>query len=302
MRYRDAENKKSRVASMNLAFRCGYRYAPAPTFLDGGACMPNDKFHQRFNIDLGIDEAKRRFVNRAHTIIVHEVWQRLARPADLTHAMDFDMFICKKLGEEFKGCGCLSSTLGKDFTMHVRALEAMYEYPDTKDWADRAAKELMSESELDLGIQWQEGKFHPSGSPLLDDMLVNDVLILLKNFSHKTVLDPFINGLDHFLHSLGNPALLSDVVTNMHKALEASAKIVNENDKDLYANCEAFVSNLKLSDHYKRMLKEYIRYANDIARHATKREQPKAEPCRREVEAFIYQTGIFLRLAHTEET
>ena len=263
--------------------------------------MTDDKFHHRFNIDLSIDETKRRFVNRAHTVIVHEVWHRLARPADLTDAMAFEMFICKKLGEEFKGYGCLSSILGKDFTMHLRAVEAMHEYCDTKDWADRAAKELLNESELDLGLQWQDGQFRASGSPLLDEKLVNDVLVLLKSSVHKAVLDPFVNGLDHFLHSLNNPARLSDVVTNMHKSLEALAQFVNRNDKDLSANREAFVSNMKLSDPYKRMLKKYIGYANDFARHAGKRGQVKPAPCRREVEAFIYQTGLFLRLALSEE-
>jgi hypothetical protein len=201
-----------------------------------------------------------------------------------------------------KGMAVCHRSLGLTFFVHLRALEAIYANIDTKTWADRAAKQLLDDSELDLGIQWQEGKFRLSGSPLLDDKLVNDVLILLKNFAHKAVLDPFVNGLDHFLHSLRNPALLSDVVTNMHKSLEASAKIVNENDKDLSANCEAFVSNLKLSDHYKRMLKEYIRYANNTARHAEERGQAKPAPSRREVEAFIYQTGLFLRLAHSEET
>ncbi len=27
------------------------------------------KFHQRFNIEVGIDEARRRFVNRAHSLV-----------------------------------------------------------------------------------------------------------------------------------------------------------------------------------------------------------------------------------------
>lgn len=263
--------------------------------------MADDKFHQRFNIDLGVDEAKRRFVNRASILVIHEGFYRLAR-RDISNADVFERFICKKLGEKYKGYACLSTILGEDFIMHLRALEAMYEYSDTQHWADRGAKDLLNESEIDLGVRWQNGKFIVSGSPLLDEKLVDDVLIRLKSPAHKGVLHPFGKGLDHFLHSMKNPALLPDVVTDMYESLEALAKIVNNNDKDLSANREALVANLKLAEPYKRMLKEYIEYANDFARHAGERGQAKLAPSRREVEAFIYQTGLFLRLALSNET
>ncbi len=125
--------------------------------------------------------------------------------------------------------------------------------------------------------------------------LVDNVLGLLNHPAYKGVLNPFVKGLDHFLHSRRNSALLSDVVTDMHESLEALAKIVNRNDKDLSANQESFVSNVKLSNPYKRMLKEYISYANDFARHAGEKGQAKPLPSRREVEAFMYQPGLFLR-------
>jgi hypothetical protein len=48
---------------------------------------------------------------------------------------------------------------------------------------------------------------------------------------------------------------------------------------------------------YKRMLKEYIEYANKFGRHAGPRGMPKPMPSRKEVEAFMYLTGLFIRLA-----
>jgi hypothetical protein len=45
------------------------------------------------------------------------------------------------------------------------------------------------------------------------------------------------------------------------------------------------------------MLKEYIGYANDFGRHAGPEGKTKPIPSRKEVEAFMYLTGLFIRVA-----
>lgn len=263
--------------------------------------MENDKFHQRFNTDLGGDEARRRFVNRANNLILHELLVGIGTLGIHSAAAEAELDLCNKLGEKYKGCGCLATILGDDFQLHLRALEGLYE-STKRTWADKAAIQLLDECEIDIGLRWIEGKFRPSGSRLLDEKLIDDVLGLLKSPAHEGVLKPFLKGLDHFLHSTKNPAQLFDVVTDMYESLEAMAKNVNNNDKELSANREAFVARLRLSEPYKRMLKGYVEYANDFARHAGEKGQAKPVPSRREVEAFIYQTGLVLRLALSDET
>ena len=183
----------------------------------------------------------------------------------------------------------------------MRALEALYDHPGTKPRADIALKRILADSEVDLGIRWHDGQFLPAGAPLLDERLINDVLGCLSSHEYQGVREPFDKGLDHFLHSMKKPELLADVVTDMYEAIEALAKIVTRRDKDLSSNAEAFISKVKLSDGYKPMLKEYIAYANDI-RHAGKKGQPKPSLPRKEVEGFVYQTGLFIRLAVVSET
>jgi hypothetical protein len=63
---------------------------------------------------------------------------------------------------------------------------------------------------------------------------------------------------------------------------------------------EQFISIVKASDGYKRLLKEYIAYANAF-RHAGKDGQAKPDLTRKEVESFVYMTGVFIRLAVIEE-
>ena len=156
---------------------------------------------------------------------------------------------------------------------------------------------VLKESETDLGITWQDGKFMPTGARLLDQELVNEPLRWLSNPKYKNVYHPFAKGLSHFLEAEKRPELLSDVITDMYESLEALAKIVTgRSRKDLSANAEPFIKEVKASEHYKRILKEYISYANEF-RHALEKERERPKLSITEVESFIYLTGLFIRLA-----
>ena len=82
----------------------------------------------------------------------------------------------------------------------------------------------------------------------------------------------------------------------MYEAVEALAKIVTGRpNKDLSANTEMFISKLKVSNHYKTLLKDYIAYGNEF-RHAEDEVMPRPPLSEPEVESFIYLTGLFIRL------
>jgi hypothetical protein len=108
-------------------------------------------------------------------------------------------------------------------------------------------KKLLAETEIDIGIRWEDGHFLPAGAPVLDSALVNNPLNLLNTPEYKGVSVAFGKGLDHFLHSTKNPSLLTDVLTDMYEALEAIAKLVCQNEKELSANREGFISSLGLA-------------------------------------------------------
>lgn len=83
----------------------------------------------------------------------------------------------------------------------------------------------------------------------------------------------------------------------MYEAFEALSKIVCRNDKGINANRDALIGKLGLHASYNKMFAEYIDYANLIARHAGEKGQAKPLPSRREAEAFMYLTGLFIRVA-----
>lgn len=255
-----------------------------------------EKFHERFGIELGIEEAKRRFVNRTLNFIFEDIKPIADSKYQEAELIDF---ICSKLGERTAGVSSAEKLIGKDFGKCLLILEALSSHPTWQTRANIAIKELLAETEVDIGIRWENGQFLPAGAPVLDDALVTDPLNLLNTPEYKGVSDAFKNGLNHFLHSTKNQNLLADVLTDMYESLEAMAKIVCQNgkDRDLSRNCEAFISKLGLADPYKRMLKEYIEYANKFGRHAGPQGMPKPIPSRKEVEAFMYLTGLFIRVA-----
>ena len=121
---------------------------------------------------------------------------------------------------------------------------------------------------MDMGIRWENGTFVPTGAQLLDEQLVNDPLKWLRaDPSLAAVLIPFERGLSHFLQAEKNPNILTDVINNMHESLEALAQILTGRPKqDLSSNRELFLKKISAPEPYKELLKNYVNYANDLAR------------------------------------
>jgi hypothetical protein len=156
---------------------------------------------------------------------------------------------------------------------------------------------LLLVSEIDLAIRWRPPFFVPAGAEELDERLVNDNLLWLReDSSFEPVLTPYEKGLRHLVHSQNRPELLKDVITDMYESLEALAKLLTGRDSDLSANAELFIKQVKASDEYKVILKNYIDYANRF-RHAARKTQPRPNLSDRETESFVYLTGLFIRLA-----
>lgn len=249
-------------------------------------------FHQRFNIQVDIREARKRFINRIHTMI----YQNLPEFGDYDEIKQLALF---RLGKRHDYDRPLADFLRDDFHEHLEALEAIYFAVPEEHNKEKLLEVILwalALSEIDLGVRWKEDHFLPSGAELLDDKLVNEPLRWLSDAKYKSVLDPFQKGLDHFLRSQRNPKLRADVVTDMYEAVEALAKIVTEKDKDLSANRELFIEKVKASEDYKKILKEYINFACKF-RHAPSDGKPKPNLTEGATESFIYSTGLFIRLA-----
>jgi len=188
-----------------------------------------EKFHERFDIEVGLEEAKRRFVNRAFNSIFEDfLFERVHSREDLYR---IQRNIVTKLGKRYEYNQPLCEYVGKDFYTVLRALEALWDgipiyLRHTKENLESRIVWLLHESEVDLGIHWENGYFVRTGAELLDQKLVNDVLRWLRDKSYQDILTPYEKGLRHFLEADKRPEMLADVITDTYEALEALAKIV----------------------------------------------------------------------------
>lgn len=255
------------------------------------------KFHERFDIELDIDEVKKRFMNRIDNYIFQNFFY--GKLDDFTRKNVVLWQVADALGESYGNGYAIHVYVGTNFHKYLQAIEVTYnalEEKKQKETLHYLINLVLEKSEVDLGIKWQNGQFIRSGAKLLDEKLVNENLRWLENPEYESIYIPFAKGLSHFLKAEKNPKLLYDVITDMYEALEGLSKIVTgKYDKDLSANAELFISKIKVSPNYKKILKEYISYANDF-RHALKKGQKRPKLSMNEVESFVYLTGLFIRL------
>ena len=257
-------------------------------------------FHQRFNIQVSREEAEERFINRVLNKIEEEL-DSLLEYSTIGHYGKAMYNVATRLGIEYDSRVTFHEYVRHKFNSCLQALEALYEiFISENSYDAQKLSDLiqyaLSISETDLGIEWRDGSFWPSGAKLLDEALLNENLKWLQDQTLHAVLVPFEKGLRHFLEARRQPEKLADTVTDMYEALEAMAKLVTGKDKDLSGNKEKFISMLKLSHYYNRMLGDYIDYANEY-RHGIGKDVKRELPKRSEVEAFFYTTGLFIRLS-----
>ena len=264
---------------------------------DDEATVPS--FHQRFSIEVGLDEARQMFVNRVlNTVQAIFPLLNSVHYKDRKHDIMLNR-VASTLGKRYAWTDIFSLYCGNDFTETLRCVEALYHsLGSSSEQATLGAEVMLAlyDSEVDIGVEWRNGVFWSKGAILLDQALVNEPLEWMSEPTYKSVLQPFKKALSDYLESNAKPEKLADVITDMYEALEAMAKIVTGNDREMSGNRELFISRISLDKHYAKMLKDYIGYANEY-RHAVALGQTKKPPSEHETEAFMYMTGLFIRLA-----
>ncbi|MBI3351500.1 MAG: hypothetical protein HY036_02880 [Nitrospirae bacterium] len=254
-------------------------------------------FHQRFNLEIEDQEVQRRFIVRIYNRIFNNLGGLF--PDDPYGPAGT---VASALGCRWNGTAYVDEYVDYNFSNCLQAVEAIYKYLiERNDLSCRAfekmVSEIISQSENDLGIDWKEGRFHPRGAKLLDEALINENLKWLTDLKLNTIYDPFNKALNDYSESLRNSDRLKDVITDMYEALEATAKWVMDNDRELSRNTEKFISILNLSNQHTLILKQYVDYANANFRHAKAVTQSAVKISPLEAEHFIYLTGVFIRFA-----
>ena len=140
-----------------------------------------------------------------------------------------------------------------------------------------------------MGQGWKDGLFYPGGAKELDEKLINDNLDFLQAWPETRA--QFLTAPTHFRNSLENVAARKDAITNAYSVIEGLARSVLGNDKNFDNNSNALVDFLELPLEYKNI----VHYFKQIAHKYSSRHAGE-EFSHAETEAFIYLTGLLMRL------
>lgn len=150
------------------------------------------------------------------------------------------------------------------------------------NWIEAA----LSNATVDLGVTWNDGMFYPSGAKELDERLVDETFKWLTDFPNEKA---------NYLKAVTGYAdkQFGEVITNCYVAVEGLARNILGNSRTLDDNREGLMEELELSQEWKALLSNFIRYANEFQRHASENRH-NLNPI--EVEGFLYMTGVLLRM------
>lgn len=263
------------------------------------------RFNKIFGLGDGIEEERRRFVERVNHIIFHDI--DTGDTDKFLYPALFDK-VCFELGvnahdfqERRFGYGIneryvpasIRTLTGDDFNKTLLVLCILYVYLEDSSYPEECQKELSTTIELvlsrcscDIGIRWNEGFFYPAGADELDESLIEETLTWLNDYPDER--KDYQRALECYLKEDS----LADVIKNCYLAIEGVTRKVLGNDKTLDNNKDELLRKMNLSDGWKSMLATYIKYAHDYRHASGQRHEIKKQ----EAEGYLYMTGLIIRL------
>lgn len=280
----------------------------------------NTEFRKRMGLEnIDTDEARKRFLNRIGVSILRWLQDNKGRTF---YDENFIWWISEQLGESWgdrvqareSGSGywsdiTMETMTNGDFHQTLLVIEKAYQYLienkpghiydrygfnkqdeliNPYNFNERMNR-IMLLSETDLGVFWKDGKFYLSGAKELDEALIGDTLEWLAKYPEAQ--KQFSTALGHYKKSIQNIAAGKDAITNSYTSVEVLAKGILRNTRGFGKNSDDLVDKLGLPKEYKNVVHYYKQLANEYgSRHAG------SNPIHKEVEAFVYLTGLLLRL------
>lgn len=262
-------------------------------------------FGEIFGLEDDVEDERKRFVQRVNQIIFHPIdtegcrgfaYEGLFQFVCFELGVDAHTFARRPFGLPFERESLpaeIRHLTRDDFTNTLQVLCALYRYialDDDEDegrkWLSELVEGTLYRCTCDIGVRWKDGFFYPSGAEELDKPLIEETLTWLKDYpderkDYRTALQCYVAG-----------DSLADVVKNCYSALEGVVRAILGNQKTLDNNRDKLLAKINLSDGWKRLLGDYIRYAHDY-RHAS---SARHEITKQEAEAYLYMTGLVIRL------
>jgi len=260
------------------------------------------RFNEIHGLGDDVEKERTRFVERVNQHIFHRI--DTIQLDGFAYSMLFQL-VCFELGVNANDFHERPTRFGDDIPATIRTVTedsfentlvvlcALYNYIEYESdsekgrrWLSKRVEIVLSRCTCDIGERWKDGFFYPAGAEELDKPLIEDTLTWLNSYpderkDYETALQYYSKG-----NSLG------DVIQKCYLAVEGIARKVLGNHKTLDNYKDELLAKINLSDGWKSILATYIKYAHDY-RHAS---PGRHEITKQEAEAYLYMTGLIIRL------
>jgi hypothetical protein len=282
----------------------------------GDESMSIFDFKKRFGKEIDKDEVKKAFVNHLNFKLLESLDDETGRYYS-DHSAGKEIFdaICLYINENPTQVVKNYNTGGfyyhetttpplrylthDDFEKTLLVVEAAYKYfQNSGHYRKNAWLKMMDlvvseqlEAPLSLGISWVSGKFIPEGAEELQDVLIEDNLIWLLDYPETQKL--FRAALNDYAGSRGDEVRRKNAMSNSFQAVEQLARTFLSTDKAFDNIFSNLVDSLALHSHWKQICYRWNELAKEFARHSGREQKT---PNQEDAEAFIYLSGLLLRL------
>ncbi len=261
-------------------------------------------FYKAFGINETIEKEQARFVQRINQTIFKSIQKEETSSYDEKFeygnvftticywlGVNADDRISKATGFSYtKVIPKLRSLTDDNFIETIKILTLLCNYFDkkqkTKDLIFKWIKIAFQNAAIDLEIAWENGRFVPRGAEILDEKLLTEPFMWLDKYPDEK--KDFEKAVTCFLEKK-----MDQVIINCYLTIEGLARTVLGNNKVLDNNRDDLVKTIGVSQDWKSILSNFIKYANEFKRHASKNRHDINVS---EVEAFLYLTGLLVRL------
>jgi len=261
---------------------------------------------KRFNIDVDLTSAQKIFINKINNYLFYYT--------EFADEKIFTLALCNNLGIKYLPGSVIKTYLpseNSDFQKYLLYLqviidmsfyESIRKNDDEYTFLISTINSTIEESPMDLGIKLKKHKsksaqIQISGSKLLDEKLVDDVLSILSDPKSKPIKIAFEKGLKEFLESSSKPEKIKNVVRDMQLACDETCKLLLGNKdqgfKHLFLKDNG--EKLGLNKHQMQIFWNLNDYIDKNAKHKS-----DAKISREDAEFVIYLTGMFIRLMFTK--
>jgi hypothetical protein len=254
-------------------------------------------FDRKFGIISNLETEKQKFVTRVEGFIFSAIpkdtdavrYNALVRQICYYYGISYSEFQKSWNPNNSNSVPPLYHITKHDFIQTLKILTILLHYdvfnPDYKDKIEVVIKGILEQSSVELGIEFSNKEFYPTGEKLLDIELINYSLQVLENYPEQN---------KHLKNALKDYAAkdFENTLQDCYLVLEGLAQKILNNTRNLDNNKEDLLKFLGFSNEWKAILATFIKYFNEYGRHTKGNERSINEY---EVEACLYQTCLFVR-------